>query len=137
VRTRTLLLLAIGCGFVILVAGVFLLIGLANQDEPATAAALGEPVMVADMTVTVVEASEDGDVLTVALDIGGVDDAGGTDEFRLVVPGESLRATGGSCAGTSVEPQRCTLQFDLGGVEGSARVLVYRRGDERARWQLS
>ena len=120
-RTRTLLLLAVGCGFVILASGVFLLIGLAGQDEPTTAAALGERVMVADMTITVVEASEDGDDLTVALDIGGVDDPDGTGEFRLVVPGESLRAVGESCAGTTVETQRCTLTFDLGGTEGSAR----------------
>jgi hypothetical protein len=136
VRTRTLLLLAVGCGLVILAAGVVLLLGLANQDEQATAASLGERVTVADMTVTVVEASEDGDELTVVLDIGGVDDPDGTREFRLVVPGESLRADGGSCAGTTVDPQRCTLQFDLGDTKGSARVLIYRRGDERARWQL-
>ena len=135
-RTRTLLLLAVGCGFVILVAGVFLLLGLASQDEPTTAAALGERVMVADMTITVIEAIEDGDEITVALDIGGVDDPDGTGEFRLVVPGESLGPAGGWCAGTTVEMQRCTLTFDVGGVEGSARVLVYRRGDERARWQL-
>ncbi len=92
--------------------------------------------MVADMTITVVEATEDGDDLTVALDIGGVDDPDGTAEFRLVVPGESLRAVEESCAGTTVATQRCTLTFDLGGTEGSARVLVYRRGDERARWEL-
>ena len=91
--------------------------------------------MVADMTVTVVEASEDGDDLTVALDIGGVDDPDGTAEFRLVVPGDvAARAVDESCAGTTVETQRCTLSFDLDGVEGTARVLLYRRGDERARW---
>ena len=49
------------------------------------------------MTITVVEVAELGDEITVAFDIGGVDDPDGTDEFRLVVPGESLRAAAGSC----------------------------------------
>ncbi len=136
VRTRTLLLLAVGCGFLILVAGVFLLVGVAGQDDPPAAASLGEAVQVGDMTVTVVEVAELGDEITVAFDIGGVDDPDGTDEFRLVVPGESLRAAAGSCEGTTVATQQCTLTFDLGDVEGTTRVLLYRRGDERARWQL-
>ena len=34
VRTRTLLLLAVGCGLLILVAGAFMLVGLAGQDDP-------------------------------------------------------------------------------------------------------
>ncbi len=135
-RTRTLLLLAVGCGLLILVAGAFLLIGLAGQDEPTGAAVLGEPVRIGDMTITVVEVSEVGDDVTVALDIGGVDDPDGTEEFRLVVPGESLRATGGSCAGTTVED--ATLHADVRPRRrrGDGRVLLYRRGDERARWQV-
>ena len=93
--------------------------------------------MVADMTITVLEATEDGDDLTVALDIGGVDDPDGTAEFRLVVPGESLsrrRRHVRRHDGRDRAVRRWT--FDLGGTEGTSRVLVYRRGDERARWEL-
>ena len=32
--------------------------------------------------------------------------------------------------------ERCVLEFDLEGTEGSSRVLLYRRGDERVRWEL-
>ena len=135
-RTRTLLLLAIGCGFVILAAGVVQLLRFAGQDEPPEPSALGAPVRVADMTVTVLDVTEVAGDLTVALAIGGVDDPDGADEFRLVVPGESLQAADGSCAETTVETRRCTLSFDVGGTEGSSRVLLYRRGDERARWEL-
>jgi hypothetical protein len=136
VRTRTLLLLAIGCGFVILVAGVVQLLRVAGQDDPPTAATIGEPVRIGDMTVTVFGASEAGGAVTVELDIGGVDDPDGTEEFRLVVPGASLPADADTCGATTTQPQRCDLTFDLAGTEGTSRVLLYRRGDERARWEL-
>jgi hypothetical protein len=141
VRTRTLLLLAIGCGLVILVAGVVQLLRIAGQDDPPAAAALGQPVRVGDMTVTVADVREDGTSATVTIEIGGVDDPDGSDEFRLVVPGESLAPDPDSgeqaCGATTVASQRCTLTFELGDAGGSSRVLLYRRGDERARWELA
>ena len=135
-RTGTLLLLAISCGFVILVAGVVQLLRIAGEDDPPPASAIGEPVRVADITVTVVGATEADETLTVELVIGGVDDPDGSAEFRLVVPGASLSAAGDTCGATTTEPEPCTLSFDLTGTEGAARVLIYRRGDERARWEL-
>ena len=74
-----------------------------------------------------------------AIEIGGVDDADGADEFRLVVP-DVLRpdATAGNhCGATTVQLQPCTLAFDLGADAGSSRVLLYRRGDEQVRWDLA
>src|SRR5215211_8896450 len=116
---------------------------IATQDEPARPAAVGEPVAIGDLTVTVEQIEQAADRAVVVLDVGGVEDADGTDEFRLVVPGASLRPTGtGSpglpaCAGTTVESQRCGLTFDLSTVDGSSRVLLYRRGDEQVRWDLT
>ena len=135
-RTRTLLLLAIACGLVILAAGVVQLLRIAGEDDPPTAAAIGEAVRIGDMTVTVVGATEADGAVTVELDIGGVDDPDGTADFRLVVPGESLAADADSCGATTTHSQRCDLTFDLAGTEGTSRVLLYRRGDERARWEL-
>ena len=91
-RTRTLLLLAIGCGTAILAAGVVQLLRVAGQDDPPTASAVGEPVRVGDMTITVVEHTEDDDRARVVVDLGGVDDPDGADGFRLVVPGAALTA---------------------------------------------
>jgi hypothetical protein len=140
VRTRTLLLLAVGCGLVILVAGVIQLLRIAGQDDPPEAAPIGAPVRVGDLTVTVERFEETDEQAVVSVELGGVDDPDGTDDFRLVVPGESLRPVAGddpdACAGTTVEPQNCTLTFDLTSSEGSSRVLLYRRGDERVRWEL-
>jgi hypothetical protein len=143
VRTRTLLLLAIGCGLIILVAGVVQLMRIAAQDEPERPAAVGEPVAIGDLTVTVDGLEEADDRAVVVLEVGGVEDADGTDEFRLVVPDAVLQPTGAGspelppCVGTTVERRRCTLTFDLSTVEGSSRVLLYRRGDEQVRWDLT
>jgi len=138
VRTRTLLLLAVACGLVILVAGVVQLLRVAGQDEPTRPVSIGEPVDIGDLSVTVLELAEAGGQATVDVELGGVDDPDGTDEFRLVVPGSSLAPRRGerSCAGTTVEVQRCALVFDLPDDAGTTRVLLYRRGDEQVRWEL-
>jgi hypothetical protein len=142
VRTRTLLLLAVVCGLVILTAGVVQLLRIATQDEPARPAAVGEPVAIGDLTVTVERVEETAGDAVVVLEIGGVQDVDGTDEFRLIVAGASLRATGTdtpdlpACVGTTVEAQRCSLTFDLSADAGNTRVLLYRRGDEQVRWNL-
>jgi hypothetical protein len=137
VRTRTLLLLAVACGLLILVAGVIQLLRIAGQDEPPPAAQIGEPVRVGDLTVTVDGYSERGDRGVVALSLGGVDDPEGTDDFRLVVPGASLVPSGDECGGTTVATRTCSLTFDLADAEGTSRVLLYRRGDDQARWVLA
>ena len=76
----------------------------------------------------------------VAVEIGGVDDDDGADAFRLVVPGAALRAptpTAGRLRGDDRRDGPCTLTFDLGSADGSSRVLLYRRGDEQVRWELT
>ena len=95
---------------------------------------------IGDLAVTVEDFVEDEGRAVVELELGGVDDPDGTDEFRLVVPGASLapmRSGDDACAGTTVAQRACSLTFDLTGTEGSSRVLIYRRGDEQARWELS
>jgi hypothetical protein len=142
VRTRTLLLLAVGCGLAILVAGVVQLLRIAGQDDPPAAASMGEAVRVGDLRITVERFEEAADTATVTVELAGVDDPDGADGFRLVVPGAALQPVGDdsgdlpACAETTVEPLRCALRFDLASVDGSSRVLLYRRGDEQARWEL-
>ena len=138
-RTRTLLLLAVGCGLAILVAGVVLLLQLTNQQQQ-TLSRIGERVRVGDMDVTVTDVSERDASVLVDIEIGGVDDPDGAEAFRLVVPSGALRAdpnAGNHCGATSVDPQPCTLAFRLGDDPGSSRVLVYQRGEDRARWDLA
>ncbi len=146
-RTRTLLLLAIACGVAILAAGTFQLLRLAGQDDPPEPAEVGTPVEIGDLTVVVLGSSEESGRVDVAVELGGVEDPDAADEFRLVVPGASLppvaRPAGEgaeavpACAGSTTEPSRCVLSFELPDEPGTARVLLYRRGDEQVRWELS
>ena len=136
-----MLLLAVGCGLAILVAGVVQLLRVAGQDDPPVAAAIGEPVRVGDLTVTVLDYTEDAVEAVVTIETSGVDDPDGTDAFILVTPGEAFEPSGDGppgCTGTTEAVQQCTLTYRLGdGAAGTSRVLIYRRGDEQARWEMA
>lgn len=139
-RTRTLLILAVVCGFAILLAGGLQLLRIANQDtDDEDYHDIGEAVAVGDLTVVVESWEETDGTATVAVRLGGVDDADGTAEFRLVVPEHSLEASGrgdGQCGATTVADQKCQLTFDIGDAPGGARILLFRRGEDVARWTL-
>jgi hypothetical protein len=141
-KTRTLLLLALACGLAILLAGGALLFRLAGQDDPEPPTALGVATPIADMRVTVLGAAEASDAagagrLVVDVVIGGVDDPDGADGFELIAAGRPLQPSGaGTCRATGVEPQPCTLVFDVSAAAGESRVLRYHRGDDQARWDL-
>jgi hypothetical protein len=143
VRTRTLLLLAVACGFVILVAGVVQLLRIASDgdaDADESFHEVGERVEVGDLAVVVESYDERGDSASVLVTLGGVDDPDGADAFRLVVPGRSLSPSGDGddgCAATTIATRRCRLTFDTADAAGGARVLLYRRGDDVARWELA
>lgn len=139
-KTRTLLLLALGCGLAIMLAGAAFFVQLANQDDVEAPATVGEPVTVGDMTVVVLQATERAGALDVLVRIGGVDDADGASGFRLIASGRPVTtdasARGGLCGPTTVEPVECLVRFDVSDADGSSRVLFYERGDERVRWVL-
>jgi hypothetical protein len=145
VKTRTLLLLALACGLAIMLAGAVFLFQLAGQDEVAEPVPIGEPIEVGDMQVTVMSADERVGSLEVAVTIGGVDDPDGASGFHLVASGRVVGAdpsgdasSGVSpCGATSVDERPCTVRFDTSAADGTSRVLVYERGEERVRWVLS
>jgi hypothetical protein len=144
VKTRTLLLLAVACGVVILAAGTVALLGLAAQDEPAPPAALGDRVTAGDLIVVVGGYREDAGRVDVSVELGGVDDADAHDGFRLVVPGHALEPIARAgldgtppCGASTAGPRPCTLSFDLPDEPGTTRRLVLRRGDEQVRWELA
>jgi hypothetical protein len=140
VRTRTLLLLAVACGLVILVAGVVQLLRIAGQDESTDFSPLGAEVRVGDLEVVVDDYEETSGTADVSVRLGGVSDPDGAADFRLVVPGEALVPTRGgdeACGPVTVAPTACKLTFDVGAAAGGVRVLLVERGDDRARWELA
>lgn len=138
-KTRTLLLLSLGCGLAIMLAGAVFLFQLATQDDVAEPISLGEPARVGDMTVVVEGADERGGVLVVDVRIGGVDDDDGGRGFRLIAAGRpiaALPADEGDCLVTMADAVSCSVRFDVGSADGTSRVLFYERGEESARWVL-
>lgn len=138
-RTRTLLLLAVSCGLVILVAGVVQLLRIAGQDETVDFSAINAPVQVGDLDVVVESYEESAGTAVVAVRLGGVDDDDGAAGFRLVVPDALLEPTGAgadACVAVTVAPATCELTFNIGDAAGGVRVLRLERGDDSARWEL-
>jgi hypothetical protein len=91
------------------------------------------------MRVTVVAAAERSEpqVLTVELELGGVDDPDGAAGFELIASGRPIKpGESSTCGVTTSEPLGCTLVFDVSTADGESRVLRYRRGDNQARWDL-
>ncbi len=136
-RTRTLLLLAIGCGLAILVAGVIQLLRVGDQQQTAKLLAVGEPGKAGDVTVELVSSSVQTSELVAVVRVGGIDDPDGLDGFNLVGPGKVLAVTSSTCEGIAVGVVDCALTFATSGMEGTSRQLIFRRADEQLRWVLA
>jgi hypothetical protein len=135
-KTRTLMLLALGCGVAIMLAGAVFLFQLTNQAEVEAPVPIGELAAVGDMSVAVNAFSERNGVLRVAIIIGGIDDDDPTDGFRLIASARPVVLASSSCPPSSVAMANCSIEFDVGDADGVSRVLFYERGDDQARWVL-
>jgi hypothetical protein len=137
-KTRTLLLLSVGVGLMILLAGGILLLQLTNESAAVEPAAVGEAVQVGDVDVVVVGAEDTGTMFSVDVEIGGVDDD--MSGFSLATGDTRLEpvtaAADGRCTEITVVEQRCRIEFDVSDTDGSNRVLVLRRGDQQRNWVL-
>ena len=136
-RTRTLLLLAIGCGLVILLAGGIQLLRVGGQQQTAKLLKAGEPGRAGDVTVELVSSSLRDDSVVAVVRIGGVDDPHGLDGFTLVGPGKVLAVTSSDCTGIAVAPVDCALTFTTIGMKGTSRQLIFHRADAQLRWVLA
>jgi hypothetical protein len=136
-KTRTLLLLSVGVGLMILLAGGVLLLQLANDSAAVEPAVVGETVEVGDVDVVVFGAQE-GATFAVDVELGGVDDD--LSGFSLATGDRRLEPlttdADGRCTEITVAEQRCRIEFDVSAADGSNRVLVLRRGDEQRNWVL-
>lgn len=137
-KTRTLLLLSVGVGLAILLAGGVLLLQLASDSAAVEPAEVGESVRVGDVRITVFGAEETDGWFSVDVEVGGVDDdlasfslaTGDTRLEPVTAPAE------GRCTELAVVDRRCAIEFDVSGADGSNRVLVLRRGDQQRNWVL-
>ena len=142
-KTRTLLLLAVGTALAILLAGGVLLLQLSSESNAVPTVALGDETQIGDVTITVFgPAVADGasGLYGVDVELAGVDDPDGLDSIRLVTGDRSLApvrsAADGRCTEITEAAVRCRLDFDTSGSETTSRVVVMRRGDDQANWRL-
>jgi hypothetical protein len=142
-KTRTLLLLAVGTALAILLAGGVLLFQLSSESNAVPTVALGDEAQIGDVSITVYGAGPTdagADLYGVDVEIAGVDDPDGLDSIRLVTGDRSLAplraAADGRCTEITEAPVRCRLDFDTSGSETTSRVVVMRRGDDQANWRL-
>ncbi len=141
-RTRTLLLLAVSCGLVILVAGGFWLLRLDGANETGSVTfAIGDTAQAGDLRITVLSAAEGDGLMEVEVRTSGVEDPRGFDAFTLLTsdllspvdPGDDPAG----CRATTVAEQTCTLRYDTSAAPtDGVRVLVVRRGEDVRRWSL-
>ena len=140
-KTRTLLLLAVGCGLIILVAGGIKLFLIAD-DTSASNLTVGGSGKVNGMTVTLESVRRTATQTLLGVSLIGVDDrdgVGGRFTFGIV-GAQHLKPTtpppgeGQACTTTSKETlTRCVLAFDTTVVPG---VLIYER-DDVLRWNVT
>jgi hypothetical protein len=136
-RTRTLLLLAIGCGLAILIAGGIQLLRVGGQHQSAKLLNTGEPGKAGDVTVALVSSSVSDGHLVAVVRVGGTDDVNGLAGFTLVGPGKVAAVTSATCEGITVKTVDCSLTFATAGMAGTSRQLIFRRADEQLRWVLA
>ena len=136
-RTRTLLLLAIACGLVILLAGGIQLLRVGGQQQTAKLLANGEAGKAGDVTVELVSSSIGDTNLVAVVRVGGVDDPGGLDGFKLVGPGKVLPVATSDCDGITLDQVDCALTFTTTGMQGTFRQLIFQRADQQLRWVLA
>jgi hypothetical protein len=140
-RTRTLLILAVACGLVILVAGSLQLLRLTDKSDATADLTVGDAAQAGDLTITVLSAEETDGRMRVVVRTSGVDDPVGFDAFELLAPPVRLSAMGGDdpqrCTELTVAEQSCTLTYDTSAASrDGARVLLVRRGEDQRRWAL-
>ena len=133
------MLLAVGCGLIILIAGsikVFLI----ADDTSASNLTVGGSGEVNGMTVTLESVRRTADQTLLSVSLIGVDDPYGAESFDLgtidgqLKPKSPSPGDGEPCTATSKGTvTRCVLAFDTTIVPS---VLIYERDDE-LRWDIS
>ena len=139
-KTRTLLLLAVTCGLVILLAGSIKLFGI-GEERQAKHLTVGQSDTIGDMKVTVVSVKRELGLILVSVTLVGADDANGATTWNLglgtdanLAPVATPPEAGAQCAATkATQPTSCVLAFVTSKTLG---VLLYERAGETRRWDI-
>lgn len=136
-KTRTLLLLSLGCAIVILAAGIGLFVRLGANDVTAAPSEFGDRVEVGDLQVVVSSASREGLMQRISVMVSGLDDQEVTDSFAVISGGVPLNAEPNDCVAVIDADTSCEVEFVLSTETLEPAVLIVTRGEERGRWVLA
>jgi len=137
VKTRTLLLLSLGCAIVILAAGIGLFVRLGANEVTAAPSEFGDRVEVGDLQVVVSSASREGLMQRISVKVSGIDDREVTDSFAVISGGVPLNAEPNDCVAVINTDTFCEVEFVLSTETSEPAVLIVTRGEERGRWVLA
>jgi len=136
--TRKLILWALVCGVLILVAGSAKLFQTSQQPVEVQLLELGDSVTLGDMTVSVTALRDIADRTLVDVTMVGVAEAQAMDGWKLLAAGKVTEpvllpvGAGTECTLTQLESSlACTVAFPVS--EGT-RTIYYIRADEQRQW---
>ena len=139
-KTRNLILLSIGCGLMILLAGGFKLFQVATDRTEVPVNALGTSATIGDMTATVLAINESDQGISVAIEMSGVAGDLVIAGWRLLGDGKVLEPSGtvfeGACDASTVVPDegatiQCVLRF---AAVKAVHAVAYTRAGEQRQW---
>lgn len=137
--TRKLILTALVCGLLIMVAGGVKLFEVANDTATAQVHKFGDLRTLGDMSVTVLSVSQEATATVVTVTMKGVEGASATEGWRLLAGGKVQtplitppNGIGVPCATTSAATvTKCAVVFPVS--DGSVTV-AYLRAGQQAEW---
>jgi hypothetical protein len=134
--TRKLILWALICGVVILIAGTAKLFQTSQKPVEVQLLALGDSVTLGDMTVSVTALRDTADQTLVDVTMVGVAEAQAMDGWKMLASGEVSDpvmlpvGAGTECTLTKLaETLTCTVAFPVS--EGTRTVAYIRAGEQR------
>ncbi len=134
--TRKLILWALICGVVILIAGTAKLFQTSQKPVEVQLLALGDSVTLGDMTVSVTALRDTADRTLVDVTLVGVAEAQAMDGWKMLAAGEVSDpvmlpvGAGTECTLTKLaETLTCTVAFPVS--EGTRTVAYIRAGEQR------
>lgn len=136
VKTKTLLLLSLGCAFAILAAGAGLFLRLDGGQATDVPVAIGEEVEVGDVFVTVNGIEQRGTTAAVLVSVRGIAAVDISNSFAVIAAGASLELVPKVCAVDATTTTTCDVEFLLPSSTDAPYVFLATRGEERVRWVL-
>ena len=136
-KTKTLLLLSLGCAVAILGAGIGLVFKIGSSGDASTPIAYEVDVEVGDLNVSLLSSERLGDRQSISIEVLGVNDDLIMDSFVVISSGEQVSPEPNMCASSVEVKQVCEVEFVLPAETAEPAVLLVTRGEERARWVLA